>query len=196
MSMGTAERALLALTAHKQRQNIATPTAQDFDTLFSEHWERVYAVLFRLLGDHAAAEDLALEVFWRLYREPPQAAEGGKLIGWLYRVATNLGYNALRAAKRRDHYESEAGIANLEQRPVTDPAVEAERNFHREQVHNVFTEMKPRSVNLLVLRHSGFTYAEIADILGISPGSIGTLLARAEREFERKFIAAYGPDFQ
>lgn len=194
MSIGTAERAPLALTAQKQRQNIAESTAQDFDTLFSEHWEHVYAVLFKLLGDHAAAEDLALEVFWRLYREPPRAADGGRLVGWLYRVATNLGYNALRAAKRRGQYESEAGSEFLEQSLNIDPAVEAERNFHRQQVHTVFAGMKPRSVNLLVLRHSGFKYAEIAEILGISPGSIGTLLARAEREFERKFIAAYGPD--
>lgn len=192
--MGTAERAPLALSARERRKNIAESTAQDFEALFSEHWERVYAVLFRLLGDHAAAEDLALEVFWRLYQEPPRAAEGGKLVGWLYRVATNLGYNALRASKRRGHYESKAGIAYLEQSPVTDPAVEAERNIHRQQVHNVFTEMKPRSVSLLVLRHSGFAYAEIAEIIGVSPGSVGTLLARAEREFERKFIAAYGSD--
>lgn len=192
--MSTAERAPLALTAQEKRQNIVKPTTKDFDALFSEHWERVYTVLFRLLGDHAAAEDLALEVFWRLYQDPPRTAEGGKLAGWLYRVATNLGYNALRAAKRRGQYESEAGIAYLEQRPNTDPSVEAERNFHRQQVHNVFAEMKPRSVNLLVLRHSGFAYAEIAGILGISPGSVGTLLARAESEFERKFIAAYGLD--
>jgi RNA polymerase sigma-70 factor (ECF subfamily) len=194
MIMGTVEKAPFALTAHEQQQKIAKSAAQDFDTLFSEHWGRVYAVLFRLLGDHAAAEDLALEVFWRLYQEPPKGAEGGKLIGWLYRVATNLGYNALRGAKRRGHYESEAGIAYLEQNTVTDPAVEAERNMHRQQVRNVFTTMKPRSVNLLILRHSGFAYAEIAEILGVSPGSIGTLLARAEREFERKYNAAYCPD--
>lgn len=184
----------MALTAHEGRQKIAGSTAQDFDALFSKHWERVYTVLFRLLGDHAAAEDLALEVFWRLYRDPPKDAEGSKLIGWLYRVATNLGYNALRAARRRGRYESEAGIAYLEGSAVIDPAVEAERNFQRQQVYEVFTDMKPRSVNLLVLRHSGFAYAEIAEILGVSPGSVGTLLARAEREFERKFIAAFGQD--
>jgi RNA polymerase sigma-70 factor (ECF subfamily) len=47
--------------------------------------------------------------------------------------------------------------------------------------------MKPRSASLLILRQSGMTYAEIADALDLAPGSIGTLLARAEREFEAHY---------
>lgn len=184
----------MALTADRTYREKAPDSAQDFEALFSEHWGRVYGVLFRLLGDHAEAEDLALEVFWRLYRRPPQIDEPGRLFGWLYRVATNLGYNALRAGKRRGHYENAAGVASIEERRSSDPAAEAERSLRRRQVHNVFASMKPRSVNLLVLRHSGFAYTEIAGILGVSPGSVGTLLARAEKEFERKFVALYGRD--
>jgi RNA polymerase sigma-70 factor (ECF subfamily) len=47
--------------------------------------------------------------------------------------------------------------------------------------------MKPRSAQLLILRHSGLSYAEIASAIEVSPNSVGTLLARAEREFEEQY---------
>jgi RNA polymerase sigma-70 factor (ECF subfamily) len=54
--------------------------------------------------------------------------------------------------------------------------------------------MKPRAAQLLILRHSGLSYADIAAALGVAPGSVGTLLARAEKEFERRYRAVEGSD--
>lgn len=179
----------MALSAQTSRVKMAQASAQDFDALFNEHWGRVYAVLFSLLGDSAEAEDLALEVFWRLYYQPPREVDPAKLAGWLYRVATNLGYNALRANKRRGRYERDAAYETR-----SDPAALAEDVLRRWQVRHLLARMKPRTAQLLLLRHSGFSYAEIAAILKVSPGSVGTLLARAEREFERLYISAYGED--
>lgn len=167
-------------------------TAVAFEAIFHAHWTRVYAVLFRLVGDRAEAEDLALEVFLRLYRRPPARERGDSLCGWLYRVATNLGFNALRARKRRQRYEQEAGRLALEVASGHDPEVEAERAEEREQVRSVLARMKPRSAQLLILRHSGLSYAELAAAFGVSPGSIGTMLARAEREFEAQYRALEG----
>ena len=110
------------------------------------------------------------------------------LDGWLYRVATNLGLNALRSHQRRQRYESEAGHNVLENSSPLDPAIEIERQQDREQVRATLAQMKPRSARLLVLRHSGLTYAEIAAALGLAPSSVGTLLARAEREFEERYL--------
>ncbi len=73
-----------------------------FEAIFYEHYEKVYAILFRLIGDRYEADDLAAETFWRLWERPP--AQDENLAGWLYRVATRLGYNALRASRRREHY--------------------------------------------------------------------------------------------
>lgn len=156
-----------------------------FESLFLEHWPRVYSVLVRLVGDPAEAEDLALETFWRLYQRPPEGR--GSLGGWLYRVALNLGYNALRAARRRLTYEESAGRDALEHDHAPTPAEAAERAEQRRQVRAVLAEMPARDAQLLLLRHSGFSYKEIAVALGLAPTSIGALLARAEQEFEKRF---------
>ncbi len=156
-----------------------------FEALFLEHYAQVYGVLFRLVGDRAEAEDLTLETFWRLWERAPHTAD--HLGGWLYRVAMNLGYNALRAAKRRANYEIEAGQYRLEHDSPPDPAHEAERRYERARVREVLRRMRPREAQLLILRHSGLAYKEIAAALGVAPGSIGTLLARAEKEFEKLY---------
>ena len=153
---------------------------EGFEANFEEHWARVYELIFRLTGDRHEAEDLALEAFWRLYSRPPRSNQN--LAGWLYRVATNLGFNALRAQKRRARYEAQAGRVEMEN-AAADPAEEAERAEERRLVRETLIKMKPRSARLLTLRYSGFNYAEIASLLDLSPNSVGKLLARAEQEF-------------
>ena len=157
----------------------------EFEAAFSEHYTRVYSVLFRLLGDRAQAEDLTVEAFWRLWERAPQHREN--LGGWLYRVAMRLGYNALRAARRREGYELQAGREALEQNTSPEPSRMVEQQQERTQVRAVLGAMKDRDAQLLILRHSGFSYREIADALGVAPGSVGTLLARAEAEFEKRY---------
>lgn len=138
----------------------------------------------RLLGDQAEAEDLALETFWRLYRRPP--AHDERIGGWLYRVATNLGLNALRARKRRQQHELAAGKWTIKNK-VSDPAQEAIIAEERARVRLVLSEMDERQARLLFGRHSGMSYKELGEMIGVSVNSIGTLLARAEREFEKRY---------
>jgi RNA polymerase sigma-70 factor (ECF subfamily) len=165
----------------------ADTAEQAFEAAFQENWRRVVGVLSQLVGDGGEAEDLALETFWRLHDNPPPQATPDSLRGWLYRVATNLGLNALRARQRRQRYETHAGALDLQERPVDDPAQEVERRQERERVRQALAGLKPRSAQLLLLRHSGFSYAEMAAALGLAPGSVGTLLARAEVEFEDRY---------
>ncbi len=160
----------------------ASEESAQFENTFQEHWPRVYGVLFRLVGDHAEAEDLALETFWRLYRQPQHSMEN--LIGWLYRVAMNLGFNALRARKRRVNYEEQAGQLMLASSANLNPAEAAERADQQRRVRAVLARMRPRAAQVLILHFSGFSYSEIADVIGVAPTSIGTLLARAEGKFE------------
>ncbi|MEJ2601565.1 MAG: sigma-70 family RNA polymerase sigma factor [Anaerolineales bacterium] len=183
------------MTFSRKRNQAGQAAQQDreqavFEALFQTHWGRVVQVIARLVGDPAEAEDLALDAFWRLYRQPPRQDQN--LAGWLYRVATRLGLNALRARRRRQRYEEAAGKDALQDDPPGNPAILFERAQERQQVRQVLSMMKPRAAQLLVLRHSGMSYAEIAGALDVSTGSIGTLLARAEREFEQRYLKASG----
>jgi RNA polymerase sigma-70 factor (ECF subfamily) len=163
--------------------------SEAFEAAFQDHWSKVCAVLYRLTGDPDEAEDLALETFWRLYVKPPK--DERNLGGWLYRVAVNLGYNALRSQKRRARYEAQAFLPH-ELTTEKNPAVEQERLEERRLVRKTLSQMSRRAVQLLVLRNTGLTYAEIAVAIGVSASSIGTLLSRAERDFERRFRALEG----
>jgi RNA polymerase sigma-70 factor (ECF subfamily) len=87
----------LTLTADKIQPRIDLLSDAWLEAAFNRHWSRVYGVLYRLVGDHAEAEDLALEAFWRLHNQRSSMNDEHSLGGWLYRVAVNLGFNALRA---------------------------------------------------------------------------------------------------
>lgn len=160
----------------------------EFEALFMEHWARVYRLLRRLVGDPAEAEDLALETFLRLYRHP-QREDGFNAGGWLYRVATNLGLHSIRGWKRRERYELTAGRYALEESEEQSPAEILARQEERQRVRLALTRMDERRSQLLILRHSGLSYKEIAEALGLAPASIGPLLVRAEREFEKQYRA-------
>ncbi len=153
-----------------------------FEAVFHEHYPRVYAILLRLTGEPYEADDLAAETFWRLWQRPPAQAEN--LAGWLYRVASRLGYNALRSSQRRDRHEVEAARDALESKPAADPANVVERRQEQARVREILRHMPLRDVQILVLRHSGLSYKEIAAAVSINQGSVGTLLARAEKRFE------------
>jgi RNA polymerase sigma-70 factor (ECF subfamily) len=182
----------VALTADKVQPTSVQSSDAWLEAAFMEHWNRVYAVLYRLVGERDEAEDLALETFWRLHSRRARLQDEPGLAGWLYRVATNLGLNALRARQRRWRYEAQAGRQAISARHWDDPAEAVEKAQERQQVQSVLARMKPRSARLLVLRHSGLSYAEIAAALQVNLRSVGTLLARAEKEFEDKYQALEG----
>jgi RNA polymerase sigma-70 factor, ECF subfamily len=164
------------------RDTVQSPA---FEALFHQHWERLCRLLYSISGDWDEAEDLALETFVQLHRRPP--ADTVRLGGWLYRVATNKALNALRARKRRQRYEEHAGDLALESDASVDPETAVEQAQERQRVRVALGAIKPRSAQMLILRHSGMSYAEIAAALEISPASVGALLARAQAEFERAY---------
>jgi RNA polymerase sigma-70 factor (ECF subfamily) len=135
-----------------------------------------------MLGDSGLADDLAQDTFVALYTRPPQLQADDELArAWLYRVALNRGYNALRSRRRQqDHLPT---LCPPEQ--SVDPESEAVRAEERERVRAALAALPERQAKLLLLRREdGLKYAEIATILEVAPGSIGTLLVRAEHAFQ------------
>lgn len=162
-----------------------------FESLFAKHWRTVYGILFRLVGSREEAEDLAQELFVRLYRNPPDLREQSTLGPWLYRVATNLGYNALRKgsreARRQERVQRLSDAEDAAGLHATDPEHASLVEEERLAVRQALAQLSEREQACLVLRHSGLSYAEVAATLGVQTSSVGTLLARAEERFRRAY---------
>ena len=165
-----------------------------FDALFLTHYQPIFRLLYRIAGTREEAEDLAQETFLRLHRSPelwkglqPEPREHN-VRAWLYRVATNLAYNMLRSQQRRARREDvvlgQALSAGLGE---PDPVEAAERDDERAAVRRALAALPERQAQLLLMRHAGLSYRELAEALGIAPGSVGTSLVRAEAAFEKVY---------
>jgi RNA polymerase sigma-70 factor (ECF subfamily) len=153
-----------------------------FEQLFRRYYEPVRRLLYRTVEDDDLADDLVQETFLALYTHPPQLQlDDEELRAWLYRVALNRGYNALRSRRRSQAHLPALYSPDAE----VDPEAEALRTEERKRVRDTLALLSERQAKLLLLRQEeGLKYAEIAAILEVAPGSIGTLLVRAERAFE------------
>lgn len=159
-----------------------------FEAVFQQYYARVFAILARIVGPDEA-DDLAQETFLRYHDRPParRSDDEGAVGAWLYRVATNLGFNALRGRKRRLAREARVSRAEWPLRRPVDPESEAVRREERAIVQAVLLTMPARARTALTLRQSGCSYAEIAAAVGIAPGSVGTTLVRAEALFRQRY---------
>jgi RNA polymerase sigma-70 factor (ECF subfamily) len=161
----------------------------EFRAVFLQHYARIVAVLMRLLGDLSHSEEVANDAFWRLYRQPALQVDGN-VGGWLYRTATNLGIDSLRASGRRRQYEEAAGSARGgggDGGPLDDLL----REEKCRRVRAVLASIKPTQAQLLTLRSSGLSYKELAEALNVKMSGIGTMLNRAEEEFRNRYLALH-----
>jgi RNA polymerase sigma factor (sigma-70 family) len=161
----------------------------DFRVVFLQHYTRIVGILVRLLGDLSPAEEVANDAFWRLYRQPSLQIDGN-VGGWLYRTATNLGIDALRAAGRRRQREEAAGKL-VHQGTTTGPLDDVLREEKCRRVRAVLAAIKPAQAQLLILRASELSYKELAEALDVKMSGIGTMLNRAEEEFRNRYLALH-----
>lgn len=160
-----------------------------FENTFRENWTPLHRFLMRMVIDPAEAEDLALETFYRLYKNQSVLDAKNNTRGWLYKVAANLALQSIRSFKRREQYELTAGKGALEETHPDQPSDILAEKEERRFTQLTLAKMNPRQAEILVMRYSGLTYKEIAEALKFSSTSIGPLLLRAEREFEKCYRA-------
>jgi len=137
----------------------------------------VWAYLARISGDPQLADDLLQEAFYRFLRAPATHESEAHRRNSLYRIATNLARDARRRSLTRIPFTL-AGH-DIERIPSHDHAGAMERNtdFTRAMSH-----LKPRERAMLWLAYAeGATHQEIADVLGLRPGSLKAMLFRARR---------------
>ena len=156
-----------------------------FEALFHRHYDRVYGLLFRLVGDRGEAEDLTQEVFLKLYQRHFASGREHNVSAWLYRVATNMGYNAVRGRQRRWRRNTQL-VPDATEQPVT-PAERFSQQETRATVRAALAHLSPRDSQLLLLRQMGLSYGELATACEVSSTSVGTLLRRAAEAFREAY---------
>ena len=172
--------------SHMPHQLLATR----FDALFERFYAEVFGLTYRVLGDRMETEDALQDVFLKLADAPElQGRPDPEVAAWLRRVALHAAFNRLRTERRArarlERVETEARADIPPDRGQ--PATLVERQEERAAVRRALAEVPERQRECLLLRHSGYSYAEIAETLGIAIGSVGVLLARAERAFRTSY---------
>jgi RNA polymerase sigma factor (sigma-70 family) len=137
------------------------------------------------VGGRSETEDIVQEAFLRLIDAPVLERPDAEVRAWLRRVCLNLSFNRVRDRRRAQARLERAGrleIAGAEG-GVDDPSTLVLSREARDEVRLALAELPERQRNCVLLRHSGYSYAEIAATVGVAVGSVGVLLARGERAF-------------
>jgi RNA polymerase sigma factor (sigma-70 family) len=164
----------------------------DVAALFAEHHTVLFRYLARLTGDPDVAADAAQEAFVRLIEKPPAPHQ---IRAWLFRVGTNAALEAGRTGNRRLKLQrdSPARVPVADAPPT--PHDEMEQAATRQRVRGALAGLNERDRTVLLLREEGFSHREIAEQVGTTTGSVGTMIARAldrlaaELKLDEEYVA-------
>jgi RNA polymerase sigma-70 factor (ECF subfamily) len=157
-----------------------------FDLLLRKYRSPLVSFLYRMVRDAATAEDLAQEVFLRVYRARKQYSPSAKFTTWLFRIATNLALNSVRDNRYRRSLVSLDAPVEEDEAPVQVPARDMRIDEHmmerdRARVIQRAIAALPEKQRVAVLLHKyeEMDYTEIAKILECSESALKSLLFRA-----------------
>ena len=179
-------------------------SAAAFEELVVRYEARLVRILEHLVGRRELAEDLAQEVFLRVYRSRQQYTAGARFVTWLFTIANNVASNALRDRSRRPEVTlagSESGP--LGARPLDHlvqatsgamPARQIDKAELREVVRMAMDSLSERQrLAVLLNKFEGMSYADIANTMELTPQAVKSLLSRA-RENLRQMLEPYLQD--
>jgi RNA polymerase sigma factor (sigma-70 family) len=155
-------------------------------SLFRERFASLRRYLDRLTGDPDLAADLAQSAFVRLYQRGTMPDEPA---AWLITVAMNAFRDTHRRGERRAALVSEYGDDVIAPAAPADAEDTVIADESRARVRRALDTLSERDRTLLLLRHEGYSYRELARIVGVSETSVGTLLLRATHAFRTTFLA-------
>ena len=175
--------------------------ANAFEELVRRYQNRLLGVLEHLVGRKDLAEDLAQEVFLRVYRARARYQPQAKFSTWLFTIANNLASNARRSLARRrevhiDPRSSEGFVGD----PLAQLALAASGLMPNRQLDNVeacsIVQQAIQDLNdrqrmaVLLAKFEDMSYAEIAEVMQLSPQAVKSLISRARGSL-RETLAAY-----
>ena len=157
-----------------------------FNLLLQKYRTPLINFLFRMVRDSATAEDLAQEVFLRVYRARKQYSPSAKFTTWLFRIATNLALNSVRDNRHRQMDVSIEASVEDDEAPLQLPAREMRIDEHMierdraEFIRQAISSLPEKQrAAVLLHKYEEMDYAEIAKILECSESALKSLLFRA-----------------
>ncbi len=146
----------------------------DFEEAYDEYRTELFRYASRYSGDPDFAEDVVQEAYVRLSKTTGVE----KVRQWLYSVVTNLMKDESRIATRRSELTVVHGDVLEPTTPVAPDQV-LEKTDLRKMVREALDNLTERDRTVLLMREEGFSHKEIAEAVGTTTGSVGTLIARA-----------------
>jgi len=163
--------------------------ASAFEELMLRYQDRVVGLLTHIVGRSDLAEDLAQDVFLRVYRIRKRYVPGAKFSTWLFTIVHNVASNARRTLSRRKEVNLAGGGPVPQTQTLDSAAVAAsglmptrqlDKTELREVVQVALGQLNERQRTAVVLhKFEQLSYIEISEIMGLSTSAIKSLLARA-----------------
>ena len=162
-----------------------------FERLIQRHQTLVAGTVARMLGSNSDVEDIAQQVFIRVWKSAGRYVPRAKFTTWLLKITRNLVFNEMRRAKRHPHLpvqiEPEAEEMPLKDEATATPdasLLQAELQTEIEKATMLLPETQ--RIALVLRRYEEFSYEEIADVLDLSVPAVKSLLFRARTELRER----------
>ncbi len=161
--------------------------ATAFEEIVLLYQNRLLAVLQHLTGSRDLAEDLTQEVFLRIYRARDRYTPDAKFSTWLFTIANNVASNARRTLARRHEVQVESsgsGAVDVAQLALAGSGLMPSRQLDKSEMRDV-VKLAVESLNerqrmaVLLSKFEDMSYADIADVMQLSPQAVKSLLSRA-----------------
>ena len=153
-----------------------------FEGFFRENYPVVVRIASGVTRDADLAEDVAQEVFIAVQRRFADPGASDHAAAWVRVAAAHLGLNAVRSRRRRDDRQRRHGVATAPLGPE-ELAIEHES---QDEIRAALARLPVHAATVLVLRHSGLSYVEVADAMEVKVGQVGTMLRRAEARLRKE----------
>ena len=174
---------------HSLMQRIHSGDVTALQELLEEYWHPLVAYAIRLLSDQDEAEDVVQEAVLRVWNGRSEWTPTVRLRGFLYQITRNLALNERAKVDVRQRWARSR--SNHPSRSVPTPLEMVERTELRERLETVLEELPPRRREVFILsRYHGYTYKEIAEIMGISSQTVANQMSSALDQI-REGLAPY-----
>lgn len=158
-----------------------------FEQLIERHQTLVIGTVARMLGSNSDVEDIAQQVFVRVWKSASRYVPRAKFTTWLLKITRNLVFNEMRRSKRRAHV-SISTDPQAEELPLKDETVQApdvsllQRELQGAIEKAILELPDTQRMALILRRYEGRSYDEIAEILDLSVPAVKSVLFRARTE--------------